>query len=159
MGRPASDLQNEFPNMDWSYFHNDPNTVIWWYDPTIPTPFNTIRKTTTSTADDGYDDLNVNGNVNPDGEIEEYHEWRPQGDGQLYMCPGEPDMVFQRRMEALRMWIYNNALRQQNDDETISSPSTESKIINVLTIGHWGVYKYFTDGMEMENCQVSSFEM
>ena len=79
------------------------------------------------------------------------------------MCPGEPDIVFQRRMEALRMWIYNNAQRQQNDDETssctVSSPSTESKIINVLTIGHWGVYKYFTHGMEIENCQVSSFEL
>ena len=166
MGRPVVALQSEFPNMDWSYFEKDPNTV-WWYDPTIPTPYNLIPKRNA--------DSKINGNVRTELQIEEYEEWRPYGDGQFYMCPGEPEGVFQRRMEALRLWIYDTAraelLDEEGDENAVddappsprksdtSNPSTEPRTVNVLTIGHWGVYKYFTNGTELENCQICTVDL
>ena len=154
MGRSVLELQSEFPNMDWSYFGKDPND-IWWYDPTIATPYNTIRPSRTD------DDVKMHDNTKDVLQIEEYKEWRPYGEGQFYMCAGEPDIVFQRRMEALRLWINDKVCEDipPVQPSRTSIPSTKPRILNVLTIGHWGVYKYFTNGMEMENCQICTVEL
>ena len=91
-GRPLSQIQAEFPNLDWSLFHSqhdDDDTTLehpttttseeWWY--------------TGSSVDDAY------------------REWRPHGQGQWYAVPGEPDQVFADRMQALQEWI---ALRPEH---------------------------------------------
>ena len=156
MGRPASDLQNEFPNMDWSYFHNDPNTVIWWYDPTIPTPFNTNRKTSNIT----------------DGTIGTLMEASTPTVKSKNITNGvHRGMDNCICVRVNQTWYSNVGWRHCECGSTITHNDHKSttkqllvhpenpKIINVLTIGHWGVYKYFTHGMEMENCQVSLFEL
>ena len=178
MGRSVRELQTEFPDMDWSYFdsntnnNNDDddddtkNNDIWWYDPTVATPCNTIHQN----CNDGHNNKNDDGNRGPGLLLEKYKEWRPHGDGQFYMCPGEPEIVFQRRMEALRLWIYNHHVKladqfgdvptkEINSSSSNSESTTEPRIVNVLTIGHWGVYKYFTNGSELQNCQKCKFEL
>ena len=153
MGRSVLELQTEFPQMDWSFFDiSEDKTIgqsnnIWWYDPTVPTPFNTnVDDNNCKTVSDSHTTTSE----------ELTNEWRPYGDGQFYMCPGEPELIFQRRMEALRLWIYQKILAEpQEPNKAKEEPNT----MNVLTIGHWGVYRYFTNGMEMENCQICTFEL
>ena len=153
MGRSVLELQTEFPQMDWSFFDiSEDKTIgqsnnIWWYDPTVPTPFNTnVDDNNCKTVSDSHTTTSE----------ELTNEWRPYGDGQFYTCPGEPELIFQRRMEALRLWIYQKILAEiQQPDKAKEEPIT----MNVLTIGHWGVYRYFTNGMEMENCQICTFEL
>ena len=153
MGRSVLELQTEFPQMDWSFFDiSEDKTIsqsnnIWWYDPTVPTPFNTnVDDNNCKTVSDSHTTTSE----------ELTNEWRPYGDGQFYTCPGEPELIFQRRMEALRLWIYQKILAEiQQPDKAKEKPIT----MNVLTIGHWGVYRYFTNGMEMENCQICTFEL
>jgi len=51
----------------------------------------------------------------------EYGEWRPNGRNQTYACPGEPQHIFDSRMEKLYKWI------EDRDESTI------------VVICHWGV--------------------
>jgi broad specificity phosphatase PhoE len=129
-GRPVQQLRSEFPQIDWSYFDHDrdDNSNRWWYDPTVPTPYNTVE-------------ANVVGALSNSTSSLQYQEWRPYGDGQVYSLPGEPEDVFIKRMEALRKWL-------------VARPER-----HILTVAHWGVYRYLMDGTELENCQVCSFEL
>jgi broad specificity phosphatase PhoE len=133
-GRPVGQLQTEFPHIDWSSFHvpcgddsgsssvfpiSKTNHDRWWYDPLIPTPFNTM----------------------PDRSVAPWQEWRPHGDGQIYAAAGEPEDVFERRMEALQQWLKARPER------------------HILTVAHWGVYRHLTNGVELRNCDICSVEL
>jgi broad specificity phosphatase PhoE len=71
----------------------------------------------------------------------EYPEWRPHGNGQRYQVAGEPMSVFTKRMHALRQFISNRPER------------------HILCIAHWGVFRFLSGGIEMENCQVTRIEL
>jgi broad specificity phosphatase PhoE len=62
-------------------------------------------------------------------------EWRPHLDGQRYAAPGEPQEVFEKRMEELDEWIWNRKER------------------NILMVAHWGVLRHLTSGTEWENAE------
>lgn len=40
-----------------------------------------------------------------DDELEIYVEWRPNGEGQVYACQGEPEHCFEKRMQELHVWL------------------------------------------------------
>lgn len=81
----------------------------WWYDPDTPTEFN-----------DGI----------------EYSEWRPNN-GQRYLTPGEPEIVFTRRMNALEKYLHECRPEQ-----------------NILLVAHWGVLRYFSGLDDLKNCEI-----
>lgn len=144
-GRPVSALQDDFPSkeLDWNLLreyqnqhakggkinNDDKGKGCWWYDPSIPTPFNRDD----DNASTGIDNTN-NGDATPAAMI----EWRPHGQGQNYgSTAGESMSVFSRRMEALVQWLSDR-------------PET-----HILTVAHWGVYRHLTNGtMTLDNCQV-----
>lgn len=43
--------------------------------------------------------------VAKEDEIENYVEWRPNGQGQVYACLGEPEHRFEERMQTLYEWL------------------------------------------------------
>jgi len=71
----------------------------------------------------------------PDEETSNYNEWRPSGQGQIYACPGEPDIIFNNRMVKLYDWL------DSRPEQTIS------------LVCHWGVLQWFT-GRDFQNCEV-----
>lgn len=130
-GRPVSQLQVEFPHIDWSEFDTLPWTNVkdgWWYDPTMASPF---AVPTTNAACKVKQQRN---NVGTD-------EWRPTGQGQRYLAAGEPKPVFERRMAALHQWLVDRPERY------------------ILAVSHWGVLRHFTDGQELDNCQVCTMKV
>jgi len=70
-----------------------------------------------------------------------YQEWRPHGEDQWYAVPGEPQDVFENRMEQLKEWLHRRS---------------ETKIV---IITHWSVLKYFLGGEELENSQAQIIEL
>lgn len=75
-GRPVSELEKEFPHVDFdSEFDDDLHKKSWWY----------------STHDDE--------------KYGPYEEWRPSDEQQFYAAPGEPKNVFNERMNKLCEWI------------------------------------------------------
>ena len=38
-------------------------------------------------------------------QVQEYTEWRPNGQGQVYACLGEPQVIFDQRMTDLYCWL------------------------------------------------------
>ena len=135
-GRPLSQLQTEFPNIDWSlFFENNNNnndhpgtldTNAWWYTGRC------CRHEINQDDDDDNDD-NVDVVDDNDNNLD-FVEWRPYKQGQFYAVPGEPYIVFANRMEKLKNWI-----RQR----------PESKI---LLITHWGVLNHLSLGQQEDPC-------
>ena len=131
-GRPVSQLQVEFPHIDWSEFDTLPwknCKDCWWYDPTMAPPF--VVPSTPNAASSVKQPRN---NVGTD-------EWRPTGQGQRYLAVGEPKPVFERRMAALHQWLVDRPERY------------------ILAVSHWGVLRHFTDGQELDNCQVCTMTL
>ena len=142
-GRPLSQLQTEFPNIDWSlFFENNNNnkeddednnnnnghpgtldTNAWWYTG------RPCRHEINQDDDDDNDD-----NVDDNDNNLDFVEWRPYKQGQFYAVPGEPYIVFANRMEKLKNWI-----RQR----------PESKI---LLITHWGVLNHLSLEQQEDPC-------
>jgi broad specificity phosphatase PhoE len=85
-------------------------------------------------------DPSVPTEFHPDPSIQ-YPEWRPHGNGQHYQVAGEPMSVFTKRMQKLQQFISNRPER------------------NIVCIAHWGVFRYLSNGIEMENCQVTRIEI
>jgi broad specificity phosphatase PhoE len=119
-GRPISALEKEFPSVNFSECHDEDN---WWYtgpDP-IPTATPVVGNRTDSNS---YRD-----------------EWRPHGRGQWYAVPGEPQAVFDRRMEQLKEWLFNR---------------NETKI---LLVTHWGVLHYLSGGTGWKNSEAKILQL
>jgi broad specificity phosphatase PhoE len=62
-------------------------------------------------------------------------EWRPFGQGQVYINVGEPEQAFQVRMRQLYDWLAN---RQEK---------------NIVLICHWAVLQFLC-GHDFQNCEV-----
>lgn len=73
--------------------------------------------------------------VPTDDEKENYVEWRPSGDGQVYACLGEPQDQFEKRMERLLAWL----------DSRVET--------TIVVVCHAGVILWFL-GEVIDNCQV-----
>lgn len=67
---------------------------------------------------------------------DEYVEWRPHGQGQLYACLGEPSEQFDRRMSNFYYWL----------------ESREEKCIAIVC--HAGVIEWMTSGQQYANCEL-----
>jgi hypothetical protein len=137
-GRPISVLEKEFPSIDFSECHkshNDEDDDRWWYTGTK----------TSQTAGPLGDSIIWESDSKSNTEhhiIEEgYEEWRPHGEGQWYAVPGEPNAVFDRRMEELKEWL---------------SRRKETKI---LLVAHWGVLRYLGDGVEWKNSEAKIIQL
>jgi broad specificity phosphatase PhoE len=73
----------------------------------------------------------------PTAEQEQsYVEWRPNGQGQVYACLGEPQDVFDRRMSQLYHWL------QSREEQCI------------VVVCHAGVIEWMTSGEILANCEV-----
>jgi len=108
LGKPRSELANRFPYVDFeSEFggSSEGGAAEWWYVP------------------------------NDSEEEEEEEEWRPNGAGQKYATPGEPEAAFDGRMKALYDWIDSRVER------------------TVALVCHWGVADWLL-GVDMDNCEV-----
>jgi len=70
-----------------------------------------------------------------------WREWRPAGQGQRYGAAGEPMPVFERRMEALHQWLLDRPER------------------HILAVAHWGVFRHFTNGKDLDNCQIITMDL
>jgi len=73
--------------------------------------------------------------------IDDYIEWRPNDQNQIYSGHGEPDDLFEQRMMELYKWL-------ENRDESV-----------ICLVCHWGVLDWLT-GKDFKNCEVRdvSFE-
>ena len=73
----------------------------------------------------------------PTKDVEDnYTEWRPNGEGQLYACLGEPSEFFDRRMSDFYYWL----------------ESREEKCIAIVC--HAGVIDWMTSGHHYSNCEL-----
>lgn len=68
-------------------------------------------------------------------EEENYVEWRPNGEGQVYACLGEPEQHFEQRMEGLLQWLESRPER------------------TIAVVCHAGVILWFL-GEVIENCDI-----
>jgi broad specificity phosphatase PhoE len=68
-------------------------------------------------------------------EEENYVEWRPHDEGQQYFCLGEPQKIFDFRMQELLTWL------KSRDESTIA------------VICHWGVIDWMIQE-SFENCEL-----
>mmetsp|Transcript_18380 Transcript_18380/g.25896 ORF Transcript_18380/g.25896 Transcript_18380/m.25896 type:complete len:347 (+) Transcript_18380:70-1110(+) len=66
---------------------------------------------------------------------EKYREWRPNGRGQTYAYPGEPQDAFDSRMSSLYDWL---AKREESC---------------ICLVCHWGVLEWLT-GDDFDNCEM-----
>ena len=91
-GRSIPQLENDFPDVDFSECHKFANQQgsEWWY--------------TAESDDDDDDDVGAEtGAKGPEKELSD--EWRPHGEGQYYAVPGEPFDAFDERMKRLQSWL------------------------------------------------------
>ncbi len=117
-GRPVSVLEEEFPSIDFSECHNS------------------HKKKQVDDGDHGAKDIWWYTGLDNNGTLEEgYEEWRPHGQGQWYAVPGEPEAVFEKRMEELKVWLF------------------QRKETNILLVTHWGVLRYLSDGIKWKNSE------
>ena len=70
---------------------------------------------------------------------EEEEEWRPLPG--IYAVPGEPQVVFDQRMEELRQWLCHRPEQC------------------ILAVAHWGVIQHFAPQDHIDNCQVVRVEL
>jgi broad specificity phosphatase PhoE len=68
-------------------------------------------------------------------DINEYVEWRPHGEGQVYACLGEPQHIFDKRMSEFHRWL--------NDRPEQS----------IAVVCHAGVIEWFTQRI-FGNCEM-----
>jgi broad specificity phosphatase PhoE len=73
--------------------------------------------------------------VPTDEEKDNYVEWRPSGEGQVYACMGEPQGRFEERMESLLEWLDSRLER------------------TIAVVCHAGVILWFL-GEVIDNCHV-----
>lgn len=76
-----------------------------------------------------------------DNNQTEYEEWRPTGQGQQYLCPGEPYGAFEQRMAELCEWL------NKREEATIA------------LVGHFGVFEWLlqdtkTEATKFGNCEI-----
>lgn len=109
-GRPASYLAQEFPLVDFS---SCPLDDPWWY---------------------------VGSEIENGNENESTTEWRPHGHNQWYAVPGEPEDVFQERMQELDEWLGNRPEK------------------TILIVTHWGVLRHLTNGTQFLNAEARVLE-
>jgi hypothetical protein len=141
-GRPISVLEKEFPSIDFSECHksqsddqgsntdtnDDDDDDGWWYTGTKASQTAGPLRDSKSNTDHHI--------------IEEgYEEWRPHGDGQWYAVPGEPEAVFDRRMEELKEWLFRR------------------KETKILLVAHWGVLRYLGDGVQWKNSEAKIIQL
>jgi broad specificity phosphatase PhoE len=69
-----------------------------------------------------------------------YQEWRPHGEGQWYAVPGEPEAVFDARIQQLDEWL------------------AQRKETKILIVSHWGVFRHMTKGTEWKNAEAKLLE-
>ena len=110
IGKPIQELKQKFPYVDFNVPNND-------------------------------EDNNNNNNNDKwwftiENEKEEYREWRPSLDGQVYACCGEPELYFNQRMMRLYNWI------SSRPEQTI------------CIVSHYGVLQWLTGGYEFQNCEL-----
>ena len=113
-GKPRSQLRREynFVDFDSGFIHHDDN------DDTTPWHYTPTES-----------------------EKQNYVEWRPHGEGQVYACLGESQPNFDERMTDLYYWL--NAR-----DETV-----------ICLICHHGVIKWMLNGESFENCELRVVDM
>ena len=119
-GRSTSVLEKEFPSIDFFECHKSRNERqgsngggdddIWWYT-------GEIRGNGSETTDD------------------EYKEWRPHGQGQWYAVPGEPKVVFERRIEELKEWLF------------------QRKETKIMIVAHWELLRSLSGGTKWKNSE------
>jgi protein phosphatase-4 regulatory subunit 3 len=113
-GRSIKELQKQFPDVDfsecWSYANTEGEN--WWYH-------------------GGPDDKNT---TPPEPE------WRPHGEGQLYAVPGEPEHIFEERIQQLQKWLLDRPAK------------------SILLIAHWGVLQCLS-GKDVDHCQVVMIDL
>ena len=73
--------------------------------------------------------------VAKEDEVENYVEWRPSGQGQVYACLGEPEHCFEERMQDLYKWL------DSRPEKTIA------------LVCHAGVILWFL-GEVVDNCDI-----
>jgi broad specificity phosphatase PhoE len=81
---------------------------------------------------------------NNQSQQQQPEEWRPHGEGQYYACPGEPEDVFEERMQQLLEWL------RQRPEQCI------------VLVTHWGVLHYLVEADEksdVDNCGVVNIEI
>ena len=111
LGLSTADLKVKFPWADFDREFDETQKMIWWYH----------------RGDE------------EDCAWEDYKEWRPHGQGQTYLVPGEPDDYFEERMLRLYKWL------EQREEKTIA------------VVCHWGVLQWLT-GIDFDNCEVKAVE-
>ncbi|KAL3900049.1 MAG: hypothetical protein SGARI_006327 [Bacillariaceae sp.] len=113
LGRPRSELKRQYSFVDFdSGFENQGDDDDAWHF--VPSP-----------------------------EMKEnYVEWRPHGQGQVYACLGEHQDAFNRRMSELYYWL------EARDEQCIA------------VVCHAGVIEWMTSGEIFANCElrVKNFE-
>lgn len=72
--------------------------------------------------------------------VDDYKEWRPSEENQVYFCHGEPENAFSDRMRELLNWL-------ENREEHV-----------IMLICHWGVLAHLT-GKEFANCEVQTITL
>jgi hypothetical protein len=154
------ELQSFFsqPELDWSYMPTVTSSTTSTVTPTVTTT------TTNAEANESphwwYTGNNIypptataistteesNNQSQPEQQQQQQddslEEWRPHGQGQYYACPGEPQDVFEQRMEQFVMWL------RQRPEQCI------------VLVTHWGVLHYLAaDEPDVENCGVVRIDM
>jgi len=168
IGSSVSDLKQQFPyvNFDEMEMNKNSNDAAdaaddddddddeWWFTTKSEGQFNSILKKINNNNNNDNNNkviLNQNENENDPPSIQthanyvpimkqsDYIEWRPHGQGQSYACAGEPDFIFNQRMELLYDWL------QRRSEQ------------NICLICHWGVIRWLV-GKEFENCEVQVYD-
>jgi len=137
LGLSTKELEKKFPFADFTSEFHQFEEEEWWF--TVK-PSSSISSTE---KDDQKEQLlqctksKNKQNIHPFTSIKEseYIEWRPNSNGQIYACLGEPDDQFNARMKAFYDWLYQ---REENV---------------ICVVAHWGVLHWLI-GLEFENCEM-----
>jgi broad specificity phosphatase PhoE len=112
IGTPRDELKTKFPFVDFESGF-DKRTLqqdhCWWF------------------TQEQYEKRNCGG--------QPYVEWRPNTQGQVYACPGEPEEVFEQRMMQLYQWL------EARPESTIG------------LVSHWGVIRWMLN-VDFRNCEM-----
>ncbi len=120
LGKPRSELRPNYPFVDFdSAFSSDNGS-----------------KSSSECSSNEEDHLDV-WHFSPTKQLkDEYVEWRPHGQGQLYACLGEPSEQFDRRMSNFYYWLES---REENC---------------IAIVCHAGVIEWMTSGQQYANCEL-----